>query len=312
MKKKPVIVLTGCTGSGKSDLVYNLADTAKIEIIGCDSRQVYRDMSIGTALPSKQNLARFQHHLVSFLDVNESFSAGSFVKLSKELIRQIHQRGNLPIIVGGTFFYIKSLWDGLIEEPDVPDELKTLVSGKSVGTIKKELLSVDPVSARRINSNDEYRLRRALLMSLAAGKPFSSFERSGATWQEYDFIPLWLDIPRKEIYYRINSRTKQMFNTGLLEETAQLLEAGYTDESPGLNSIGYKEILQFMNDKKLEPDHLLSLEDSAITALVELVAKNTRHYAKRQLTWFRHENRLKTIDHSYSFSLLSEITGNYI
>ena len=177
--KPPLLVITGPTASGKSDVVHKLAKAYPIEIIHADSRQVYRYMQIGTAQPSGQALSEAPYHLVGFLDPSEKYSAGRFLKDCKEKISEIYTRKHIPLITGGSFFYIKALWDGLMEEPRISTELQKEVENMAPEQIEMELEKADPKSFKRIHKNNLQRRRRALLVSISAKRPFSSFEKRG-------------------------------------------------------------------------------------------------------------------------------------
>lgn len=308
LSDKPVLVLTGPTGSGKSGRLYNLARDLPLEIINADSRQVYRYMSIGTALPSDDELNRWPHHLFSFLAPSEQFSAGRFREACRKHIDEIHIRGRLPVIIGGTWFYIKALWDGLAEEPEISDELKAEINSLDHRQIRELLEQKDPVSFERIAAADINRNRRALLFSLAAGRPFSENRPSGGLYENYNFQAYRFSMPRDVLYERINRRTVEMFRHGLIAETRSLLEKGYSSTDAGLNTIGYREVLEYAARHPALYDETGG-EHKPPTELVEKVAMNTRHYAKRQLSFFRHERRVKTIDHDRTNEHLSGIVG---
>lgn len=306
---KPVVILTGATGSGKSAFLYEHLKQQPIEVIGADARQIYRYMKIGTAMPTKHQLDMFPHYLFDFLEPTQKFSAGEFVKRAKNLILEIHQRKRIPVIVGGTFFYIKSLWDGLLQEPEISKELKAYVESLSTEQIRLELKTKDLLSFQKIVASDRYRLTRALMITLAADKPFSSYNLTGGIYHKYNFYSYYLDKSREQLYKDINLRTQKMFEEGLLDEVKELLKQGFNLQTAGIKSIGYKEIFELIynltryeisqenyQDKMIQA--LQRLSQTEITQVKNYIAQKTRNYAKRQLTWFRNEARLSplTID----------------
>lgn len=303
---KPVIVLTGATGSGKSAFLYQHLQGQPLEVIGADARQIYRYMKIGTAMPSKDQLEMFPHHLFHFLEPSQKFSAGEFVKKTKALIPEIHQRKKIPIIIGGTFFYIKSLWDGLSQEPSISNEIKNYVESLTIAETRLQLKEKDVVSFQKISASDKYRLSRALMVSLSGEKPFSAYTLEGGIYHDYYFYSCYLQKPRKQLYADINLRTQNMFEEGLLDEVKELLKQGFNLKTAGIKSIGYKEIFERIthlakNDWAQEDyqttmiEILQNLSQIEINQIKDDIAQKTRNYAKRQLTWFRNEPRLSPL-----------------
>jgi len=301
---KPVIVLTGPTGSGKSRVVYDLPEKLPIEVINADSRQIYRYMDIGTAMPSRAEMEKFSHHLFSFLDPSQPFSAGQYASLCKEALEKIHARNHIPVIVGGTFFYIKALWDGLLENIPIPPEIKERVGKLSREDAYNLLREIDPHRGAKLFLRDEHRVKRSLELSLSTNSPISSLTKSGGVFANYTFHSFCLDMNRATLYERINERVKLMFDHGLLKEVANLLALGYTVHDPGLNAIGYKEIINMSAHDHLD---VKNWTDNMIRQVIEKTSQASRNFAKRQLTWFRHEDRLKRIDPIHAVSLISEI-----
>jgi tRNA dimethylallyltransferase len=287
----PALILFGPTGSGKTALIEKLFIRDRIcpaEIISADSMQVYRGMDIGTAKPSPEERARLPHHLIDIRDPKEQFNAGEFVRLASEAIHAVAGRGTLPVVSGGTGFYLKNLIMGLPESPPsdaaIRLALRDELSAKGAQALMDELASCDPVSAGRIHINDTYRLLRALEVFRLTGKPLSSYSPSsgpkgGEKKQPFQFLILGLKRDREDLYSRINARCSAMFKAGLPSEVQKLFEAGYTPRDPGLKAIGYKE---FFVDE-MEGAYRLSRDLAGVEALV---AQNSRRYAKRQITFF--------------------------
>jgi len=301
---KSVIVLTGPTGSGKSGIINALESSLPVEIINADSRQIYKKMSIGTAAPSKEEQAKFPHHLFAFLDPSEKYSAGDYATDSSRIINNILDRKKIPILIGGTFFYIKSLWDGLMEEPEISKESIGIIESMPLEEVRKQLQKVDETSYNNIKPSDIYRNKRALLIYMNGGRPFSAYSRTGGLYDSYDFHSFFIDMPRMLLYERINKRTQEMFKNGLMEEISTLLAQGYGKQTPALCTIGYQEILDFCTDTRTTP---AQIDKNSLEKLILLIAQKSRNYAKRQLTWFRNEPRLKTIDHTQAIFLLSDL-----
>jgi len=283
----PVLVLFGPTASGKTGILFELSREIQIEVVSADSMQVYLGMDIGTAKPSADERAQLPHHLIDIYEPSQQFNAGDFVRLAGEACLGITSRGKLPVVSGGTGFYLKNLILGLSEappsNPEVREQLKKDLSEKGAAALMEELAACDSVSAGRIHINDEYRLLRALEVFRSCGKPLSSFEvnRSSGEQERFNFILFGLTRPREELYRRINLRCAQMFKQGLPAEVRALYEKGYTPNDPGLRAIGYRE---FFIESAEEPEKWrLSADNDGVQALI---AQNSRRYAKRQITFF--------------------------
>jgi tRNA dimethylallyltransferase len=302
----PVCILFGPTASGKTAALTRLfaegpgeGPVCPAEVVSADSMQVYRGMDIGTAKPGPEERRRLPHHLIDIRDPDEQFTAGDFVRLADAACVDIARRGKLPVVSGGTGFYLKNFILGLPEappsDPAIRAALRNELAGRGAAALMEELGAVDPASAGRIHLNDEYRLLRALEVVRLSGRPLSSYpvsgggpvrgepgsrgEHGGASRPEYRFLIIGLERPREELYRRINERCAAMFRAGLPEEAAGLWKKGYTPEDPGLRAIGYREF--FVED---EPGlYRLSGDFAAVEALI---ARNSRRYAKRQRTYF--------------------------
>ncbi|MDR1411632.1 MAG: tRNA (adenosine(37)-N6)-dimethylallyltransferase MiaA [Spirochaetaceae bacterium] len=311
----PVLLLFGPTASGKTAVLEQLSSGGgpfpPIEVISADSMQVYRGMDIGTAKPSRELRARLPHHLIDIRDPAEQFNAGEFVRLADEAVRDIARRGKFPVVSGGTGFYLASFVLGLPPAPPsdaaIRLALKAELREKGAGPLRAELATCDPESAARIHENDEYRLLRALEVLRLSGRPLSSFARplpGGAPRREYRFFIAGLARPREELYRLINERCALMFRSGLPGEVRRLFEAGCRPEDPGMKAIGYREF--FVSDPEadgaaegagtagpgrgeaaLKPGESRGWRLAGdLAAVEELVARNSRRYAKRQITYF--------------------------
>ena len=278
--KPRVLVLTGPTAVGKSNLVYNLLPRylPNIEVVCADSRQIYRGMDIGTAKPSPTEQALLPHHLIDLRQPTQQFSLGDFVREAEEAIPAIHGRGNIPVLVGGTGFYLRGLLFGLSKAPpgdsSVRRELEHELEVRGREVLAQELAQIDPQSSKAIAPGDTYRLLRALEIYRVSGRPRSDFTVATEVRGDWEVSLVVLDRPREEVYARIYERVTHMFAQGLVEEVRKLLAQGIQFSDPGMQAIGYKEFC--------EPGAFENLSDTA-----NRVAQNTRHYAKRQYTFFR-------------------------
>jgi len=291
----PVLVIFGPTASGKTGILlqlFNSQSNSKAEVISADSMQVYRGMNIGTAKPSAEEREKLPHHLIDIRDPAEQFNAGDFVRLADEACAEIASRGKLPVVSGGTGFYLKNFILGLSEAPpgdkSIREQLKRELSEKGAASLMEELASCDSVSANRIHINDEYRLLRALEVYRSCGKPLSSFEVNTAkNRSKFSFLIIGLSRPREELYRRINLRCADMFKQGLAAEVTSLFKSGYTPDDPGLRAIGYREF--FVETKELDSSSDKRSKwrlSEDLEGVQSLVAQNSRRYAKRQITFF--------------------------
>lgn len=281
--KPPVIVLAGPTAVGKTSLSLRLAKALDAEIISADSMQVYRGMNIGTAKIPAEERAGIPHHLIDVADPSEDFSIARYVRLGREVIRDLDTRGKVPLVVGGTGFYIQALLKDLDfseekKEGTLREEYRLLAETEGTKALHDRLAAVDPVSAEAIHPNNIKRVIRALEYFEESGQPISALNEA-QTGQEspYRILYLVLNLPRQELYCRIDRRVDQMMEEGLLEETKQLLQAGIPAQATALQSIGYKELAEYLRGT-------CSLDEA-----VNQIKLHSRHYAKRQITWFKRE-----------------------
>ena len=273
-----IVVLFGPTAVGKTDVLFRLS-LSDIEVINADSRQVYRALNIGTAKPGAETRREVPHHLVDICDPAEQYTAGRFVHDADRLSREISERGGVPVVCGGTAYYIRSFLYGLPDTPPVFPEIRTALKHTSeTGGLAKlfaELRTVDPGTADRIAPNDRYRIERALEVYRGTGQPLSSFSVPRNLRDLYRYVLIGLERPRVDLYRRIDDRVESMFTHGLMREVAGLLESGYRGNEPGLTTIGYREILDMRKRGCLTVD-----------GARELIKRNSRRYAKRQITFF--------------------------
>jgi tRNA dimethylallyltransferase len=297
--KPKVIVITGPTGSGKTAFSLTLAENIKrktgkdVEIISADSRQVYKHIPIASAQPSKDELKLFKHHFINTNELDEIFNAGEFGIQGRELIKKIFKKGNIPLVVGGSGLYIRSLVYGLFEmDDDVSEETKKQVRDELYERLEKdglykltaELQKVDPLTFNAMPNVTERRVIRALEVYHATGVPISA-HRASKIEIDFEAVQYALSMERKELYERINSRVDDMIAQGLIDEVKALQKKGYHYKKySSLNTVGIKEVF----------DHLEGL--ITYDRMLELIKQNSRRYAKRQLTWFKGDKNIEWID----------------
>jgi tRNA dimethylallyltransferase len=278
--KPKVVIIGGPTASGKSALAVELAFRFNGEIINADSMQVYRGMDIGTAKPTAEERKGIPHHLIDVVDPDEEFNAAVYRSLAVPAIREIASQGKVPFIIGGTGLYIKTLLGGLIKCPpsdlDLRRELQRQYEEKGAAFLHKELRRIDPAAALNIHPNDRVRIIRALEIIHLTGKRLSALTSDhGFSDRPFQALKICLKVDREQLYQRINNRSLAMIEKGLIQETEALVKKGYSPELKSMKSLGYRHIIKF-----LEGEWDL---DRAIACL----QRDTRRYAKRQLTWFR-------------------------
>lgn len=280
--KKPLLILTGPTAVGKTGLSIALAEKLNGEIVSADSMQVYQFMNIGTAKIKEDEMKGIQHHLIDIIDPKENFSIETFVEKANIAIDDIHSRGKLPILVGGTAFYIQGLLKGLSFDgvnPKIRANLEDRLKAEGIDTLYEELIQKDPVLISRIHPNNHRRVLRALEYILTTGKTFSSYNETQRQLPSlYNSAYIILDLPREVLYERINQRVDEMIKEGLVEEVKSLLSLGLTKEHQSMKGLDYKQVIDYLEGR-------YNFEE-----MVETIKKETRHFAKRQLTWYKRED----------------------
>ncbi|MDY6824241.1 MAG: tRNA (adenosine(37)-N6)-dimethylallyltransferase MiaA [Thermodesulfobacteriota bacterium] len=284
-----VVVICGPTGVGKTGLAIDLATAFNGEIIGADSMQIYRYMDIGTAKPTPVERAAVPHHMIDIADPDADFSAGRYAAMARDRIGGLHKQGVLPVITGGTGLYIKACLYGLFRQRsannEVLERLNREASQYGPEAVYSRLKDCDPEAARRINSRDVFRIVRALEVYETTGKPASAHQDAhGFAESRYDALKICLYAEREILYDRINTRVEQMMAAGFVDEVKQLLEMGYSGDLKPMQSIGYRHVVAYLKGQA-------SWEET-----VETMKRDTRRYAKRQLTWFRADPEIIWID----------------
>lgn len=291
----PVLVIMAPTASGKTELLEKAfaSDAAgvlagKAEVINADSMQVYKGMDAGTAKPDAAFLKRLPHHLIDLCTPDHQFGSGEFLTQADAACADIFSRGKLPVLCGGTSFYLKAFLYGLPPTPEADLEIREKINRRmqdeGAEALWKELFSVDPESAEKIHINDEYRIKRALEVYYTTGKKRSDFAVPEKEREPYRFFIVELRRPREELYQRINLRVDRMFENGLAEEAENLIKSGCTADMPGMQAIGYREFFAIKRSSFSEDE---SGHREYLDAVKELIKKDTRKYAKKQQTFIK-------------------------
>ncbi|WP_027398587.1 tRNA (adenosine(37)-N6)-dimethylallyltransferase MiaA [Anaerovorax odorimutans] len=283
---KKIIIIAGPTAVGKTKYAIEVAKKFNGEIISADSMQLYKYMNIGSAKPTKEELAEAKHHLVNEIDPRIEFSVAKYQKLAKEYIKEVMNRGNIPIVSGGTGLYINSLiyemdFSVMPKQSNYRETLEKEAFKYGNEYVYNKLKELDSEAAKRIHQNNLKKVIRALEIVENSGEKIKEFEKSFVKTSDYDYLLIGLNRDREELYNRINQRVDLLVNMGLVEELEKLLKLGLTENNISMKGIGYKEIIGYLNGE-------YSLEHA-----VYLVKLNTRHYAKRQLTWLRRYDDIK-------------------
>ena len=280
--RRNLIIITGPTAIGKTGLAVFIAKFLKTEIISFDSRQFYKEMKIGTAVPTDEERAEVPHHFIQNLSIHQDYTVGDFEKDALQKLEELFQKHDTVVMVGGSGMFEKAVAEGLDEFPvidkSIREELNQEFENQGIEPLQNELQQVDPEYFEQVDINNPVRIIRALEIYRGSGKPFSSFRKKQTAPRNFNLIKIGLELPREEIYERINRRVDLMMEEGLLEEVQSLYEFKHLNS---LQTVGYKEIFDYL-DGKIELDFA-----------VEEIKKNTRRYAKRQLTWYRKDENIK-------------------
>lgn len=277
------LVITGATATGKTSVAMEVAQRIGGEIISLDSRQIYRGMNIGTAKATPEQQAVVKHYGIDLLAPSERYNAGSFAQHASEWLEQIRDHGHLPIFVGGTGFFLRALTHPLFEEPELDparkEAMKQYLNAFSREELLRWLAALDPGGAKRLSSEaGRQRLGRMIEVVLLTGRSLTWWQQHAVTTgpliKPHTFV---LELPRRVLYDRINARVIEMVNNGLVQEVTQLMDRGYTENSPGMKTTGYTELMPYIRGE-------VTLEEA-----IDAIQRATRSYARRQETWFRHQ-----------------------
>lgn len=283
-----VLVLVGPTAVGKTDVGMGVAREIGGEIVSADARQVYRGMDIGTAKPTVVERAQVRHYMVDVVDPTVRFSAGEYARQARATIQRLIDQGIAPVVVGGSGLYIRALLDGFFEgqgsDPGVRGALRKRVEKEGAPSLHHELREVDPKLADRLHPNDAQRIIRGLEVYYATGTPLSILQGASPTPAAFTPIMMGLMCDRDTLYRRIEERVDRMIDQGLIEEVRGLTRRGYGPHLYALRTVGYREVFPYLEGSR------------GLSETIAEIKANTRRYAKRQLTWFRREHRIRWLD----------------
>jgi tRNA dimethylallyltransferase len=287
MMNQFVLAIVGPTASGKTALSILLAEKLKGEIISADSRQIYRCLDIGTAKPAPDELKRTTHHFINILNPDQFYNAGEYGIQARTKIEELLKQNNQPILVGGSGLYVRAVIDGFFEGPgkntEVREQLENEAHTLGAKIMFEQLKTIDPISAAKMDATKVRRVIRALEVYYTTGKPISDLHSIQESKIPFETVQFGLEWERKDLYHRIERRVDEMIENGLIEEVRGLIAQGYSRGANALNTVGYKEIFDFLDGKTTKEE------------MIRLIKQNTRHFAKRQLTWFRADKRIRWI-----------------
>ncbi len=303
-RKPPLIIIVGPTGIGKTRLSIALAQEFSGEIVNADSMQVYKLMDVGTAKPSPEERKLVPHHLLDIVYPDEPYNAARYRSDAEEAIKDISSRGKLAVAVGGTGLYIKALTRGLFPCPATDDVLRHALTReleeKGLDQLYAELRQVDPDAAQRIHPNDKVRILRAIEVFRLTGRPISVCHSGhGFSERAYDTLKIGLELDRDKLHERIELRAHHMVDAGLIDEVNQLVEAGYSEDLKPMQSLGYRHVVRYRQKK------------STFDEMLRSMIRDTRRYAKRQLTWFRGDPEI-TWHHPSDISGISREVNSFL
>ena len=280
-KTKWIIVILGPTGVGKTDLSIQISREFPVEIISADSRQLYKYLDIGTAKPPEEVLKMVPHHFINNLNPDDYYSAGRFGREARQKIEEIFEKQKVPLVVGGSGLYLKALLEGFFEgevrNDNIKSSLQKRLEQEGSQPLYEDLLKIDEATARRLHPHNGKQIIRALEVYLSTEEQLSELQKKKMPAPDFETLKIGLIKEREQLYEDIDRRVDQMFADGLLPEVARILEMNYDKTLNSLNTVGYREVIQYIEG---EMDY---------QTCVELVKRNSRHYAKRQITWFKSE-----------------------
>ena len=285
VNRKTLVVLLGPTGVGKTELSLRVAEHYGCPILNCDSRQVFRGIPIGTAAPTAQELARVKHYFIASRDLQDDYNAGRYERDALELLDELFLTHDVVVMTGGSMLYADAVCNGLDDLPTVPDAIRAEVTEnfklQGLTWLQQEVQRLDPEYWEIVDQSNPARLAHCVELSLTTGKPYSSLRTNTRKERPFRILKIALERPREELYERINTRVSQMMEDGLLEEVKAVYPLRRLNS---LQTVGYRELFGYLDG------------EYDLRRAVELIRQNTRHYAKRQMTWFRRDKEIHWID----------------
>ena len=277
-----LIVICGPTASGKTSLALKLAKHLSAEIISADSRQVYKELKIGSAPPSAEELTEVKHHFIASRNLDEDYNAGAFEKDALQLLEKLFAKNKYAILIGGSGLYIDAVCNGFDKVPnsfpEIRKHLQDLYEENGIEPLREKLKELDEDYYKKIDLDNPQRLMRALEVCMGSGNPYSSFRKGKTNPRDFNIIKIGLELPRDVLYKRIDERVNEMMKAGLLDEAKNLISKKHLN---ALQTVGYKELFDFFEGK------------TTLDEAIDLIKRNSRRYAKRQLTWFRKDKEIQ-------------------
>ena len=294
--RRTLLLIVGPTGVGKTELSLRVAERYGCPIVNCDSRQVYRDIPIGTAAPTEEEQARVKHYFVGTRALEEDYNAGQYERDALALLDELFKTHDVVVMTGGSMLYADAVCEGLDDLPSVPAEIRQEVTAKSLEWLQKEVQRLDPVYCEIVDQQNPARLAHCVELSLTTGKPYSSLRTQTIKDRPFRIVKIGLERERAELYARIDERVKNMVNEGLIEEAKAVYPKRRLNS---LQTVGYKELFAYF-DGEYDLDRA-----------IELIQQNTRHYAKRQMTWYRRDKAIHWLnakdDNEKNISLIDSL-----
>ena len=301
MSTKRLIVIVGPTGSGKTDLSITVAEHFAAPIISTDSRQFYRGIPIGTAQPDAEQLKRVEHHFIASRELTDDFNCGAYETEALQCLEYLFQKHDVVVAVGGSGLYVKALCEGMDNMPEVTPELRESLtqrlSNESLEALCKELKVRDPEFYEQVDLKNQARVLRALEVCIASGKPYSSFRTGEKRKRDFDIVKIGVDMPREVLYERIDRRVDIMIEQGLEQEARSVSHLRHLNS---LQTVGYREMFDYF-------DGVTTREEA-----IELIKRNSRRYAKRQLTWFRRDEEIAWFNPKESEKIVEYINQRFV
>jgi len=295
--QKTLVVVTGPTGIGKTSVGIEIARYFKTEIVSCDSRQIYKELSIGTAVPSPEELMSIPHHFIQTHSIEENYNASRYEHEALQLLERLFQKQDIVLMVGGSMLYVDAVCKGIDEMPDADPEiraaLKRRLETEGLEGLRLQLKKLDPKYYETVDLKNPNRIVHALEISLMTGKPYSSFRTNPDKKRPFNIIKIGLNCDRELLHNRINQRVNTMINVGLVDEARSVFPHKHLN---ALNTVGYRELFDWF-------DETITREKA-----IELIKRNSRRYARKQLTWFRRDNEVKWFEPTQTTEIISYIS----